>query len=945
MSLTSSAASSQDEASAPCNTFEMNEKGRRGAGSVACAEHADLLESLYEQWRMDPESVEPLWASFFEGFELGCQQAPAPRTSLSPAPLATSAVEDGLPQRLKQARIYNVLFAYRTLGHHIANLDPLGFNKSQLPELDMHHFKFSDADLDTVFDSGTLASGGSRTLREILQILRETYCGNIGAEYMHIQNFTMRRWMRDRLESTRCRPGFDAAKKRRILNRLLEAEQFERFLHTRYVGQKRFSLEGGETLIPMLDAIVEACPRLGIKQIVMGMPHRGRLNVLANILGKDYKFLFNEFADNYVPQAVQGDGDVKYHLGFDATRTTSTGENVGLSLAPNPSHLEAVGPVVQGKARAYQRLLNDTVERHKVLPVLLHGDAAFIGQGVVAETFNLSQLEGYRTGGTLHIVVNNQIGFTTLPEDARSTVYCTALAKMLGAPILHVNGDDPVAAVFCVELALDFRQRFSRDIVVDMVCYRKHGHNEGDEPSFTQPTLYTEIARHPPISEICLRNLVASGDITEAEAASFKARFEERLNTALSESKAAVQAIRPTLRKPLACPALLEQVDTAPLREEIEQVGEALSREPNEHEVNPKIRLLLRNRGAMARGELPVDWSCAEALAFGTLLKAGVPIRLSGQDSRRGTFSQRHSVLYDTRTRERYIPLRNISPNQASLCVYNSPLSEYAVLGFDYGYSLDYPNIMVLWEAQFGDFANGAQVMIDQYLASSESKWGVTSNITLLLPHGYEGQGPEHSSARIERFLQLCAEDNWVVAYPSTPASYFHILRRQALRSLRKPLILFTPKSLLRDKRCVSLRDELFRGRFSEILPDPAPPKTPARRVVLCTGKIYYDLADARTEEKREDIAILRTEQLYPLHESLLKSTVDAVAAPDAKIVWCQEESQNMGAWSFMEPRLRRLFGRDIQYAGRDASVSPAVGSLAVHKLEQRDVIRQAFDH
>ena len=918
--------------------------GTHARGHIGNPEHASLLEEYYEQWKVDPELVDPTWRSFFEGFELGIQSLPTKKAaSAAPAAGKTVVSESDTASRLKQARVYNLFFAYRTLGHRIANLDPLGFNKTTFPDLDIENFRFTDADLDTVFDSGSLAGGGERTLREILSLLKETYCGNIGVEYMHMQVFPERRWLRDRLETSRCKPRFDNAKKKRILNNLFRAEGFESFLHTRFVGQKRFSLEGGETLIPMLDAILESAPKNGVQQVVMGMAHRGRLNVLCNILGKDYKFLLDAFADNYVPQQVQGDGDVKYHLGFDSVQTTSTGEHVGISLAPNPSHLETVNPVVEGKARAYQRLLNDTTERRKVLPILIHGDAAFAGQGVVYETLNMSQLEGYRTGGTLHIVINNQIGFTTLPQDSRSTTYCTGVAKGLGIPIFHVNGDDPLSAVHVIELALEYRQRFQRDVVVDLVCYRRHGHNEGDEPNFTQPTLYGEIQRHDLISAIYLKELIKSGDITEAEAQDYAKKFEDRLSAALTESKLAVKDIVPAMRKAISSPEVLTTVvETSVPEATITRVGTALVTIPSTHHVNAKIQKVLDGRRAMIDGKQPIDWALAEALAFGTLVDQNHPVRLSGQDSRRGTFSHRHSTVYDVETRERYIPLKHISENQATFCVYNSPLSEYAVLGFDYGYSLDYPKILVLWEAQFGDFANGAQILIDQYLVSAESKWGITSNIVLLLPHGYDGQGPEHSSARLERFLQSCAEDNMIVANITTPANFFHALRRQALSPVRKPLIVMTPKGLLRDKRCVSTLADLSSGHFQEIIADAARPAKP-KRLVLSAGKIYYDLDDHRKATNDTTTTLIRVEQIYPLHEQKILAMVGDPSQYE-KIVWCQEESQNMGSWSFIEPRLRKLFGRDIAYAGRDASSSPAVGALSIHKLEQKDVVQQAFN-
>ena len=906
---------------------------------AASAENASQLDSLYTQWKRDPASVDAQWDAFFAGFELGCQQPPRRSAGLAASAPRTVEPEGG---RLRQSRVDALVSAYRRLGHQAAKIDPLNLLKRTVPELSLDYVKLSEADLDTEFEIYWAGKLSLMPLRTIIELLKETYCGNVGIEYMHIENYTIRRWIRDRVEEGRLRKDtLPNAEKKRVLGRLLEGELFEKFLHTRYVGQKRFSLEGGETVIPILDKIVEECPRHGVEQIVMGMAHRGRLNVLANILGKDYEFVFNEFAENFVPNSELGDGDVKYHMGYDSIVTTSTGNKISLSLAPNPSHLEAVCPVVEGKARAWQRRLKDTEQRSKVLPVLVHGDASFAGQGVVAETLNLSQLEGYRTGGTIHIIINNQIGFTTSPVDGASSQYCTSVAKMVGSPIFHVNGDDPIAAVTTIQLAFEFRQQFKKDVVIDMYCYRRHGHNEGDEPRFTQPLMYSAIEDHPPISDIFFGHLVKFGDITPEEVKSFQAKFEEKLNSALQKSKVSTKTIVPTIRKSLACPALLDPVDTAVPLEKLREIGVAITKEPANFELNPKVKRFLANRRDMIEGKSPVDWSTAEALAFGSLLEGGYPVRLSGQDSRRGTFSQRHSVLYDVKTRERYKPLNNIKPGQATFCVYNSPLSEYAVLGFDYGYGLDFPDMLVLWEAQFGDFANGAQLIIDQYIACSETKWGETSSIVLLLPHGYHGQGPEHSSARLERYLQACAEDNIQVANPSIPASYFHILRRQALRKIKKPLILMTPKGLLRDPHCTSPIGEFASGRFEEILPDPVAPKG-AKRVVLCSGKVYFDLDDHRKAEKIEDTAIIRLEQLYPLHEKKLQTIVGGFTKAE-KIIWCQEESANMGAWNFIEPRLRKLFGRDILYAGRDASASTATGSHAIHELEQRQLVEQAF--
>ena len=900
--------------------------------------NAAFLEELYESWKTDASSVDPTWRAFFEGFELGCQLRP-PARSGSTAPSGGPTPEFG--NVLPQARIYNLLFAYRALGHTLAHLDPLGLTPEENSDLALSTFRFTESDLDSVFDSGTLGGGGPRTLRDILTFLKQTYCDHIGVEFMHIMNFAIRRWLRDRMERSHNQHSFSPAQQRRILEKVIAAESLERFLHTRYVGQKRFSLEGGETLIAVLDTLLEACPASGVEEVVIGMAHRGRLNVLVNTLGKSRRKLFTEFHENYVPETVLGDGDVKYHLGYENDVATSSGRKIRLSLAPNPSHLEAVDPVVEGMARARQRHRDDTVKREKVVPVLIHGDGAFIGQGVVAETLNLSRLEGYRTGGTIHIIVNNQIAFTTLAPDSRSTRYCTAPGKALGLPIFHVNGDDPLAAAYVIQLALEFRQKFHEDIILDIVCYRRHGHNEGDEPNFTQPTLYSEIDAHPPVGRLLARQLLDAGVITEEEIQKIRSRIDTVSEDALRESREAVSKFHPKLHPPISCPDLLKEVPTAVPAKKLTDLGESISTIPADFQINTKIRKLLDTRKAMATGKTPLDWACAEHLAFASLLTQSVPIRLSGQDSRRGTFSQRHAAIYDLRTRARYIPLKNLSKNQASFCVYNSPLSEAAVLGFDYGYSLDCPEMLVLWEAQFGDFANGAQTQIDQYISSSESKWGTTSRLTLLLPHGYHGQGPEHSSARLERFLQLCAEDNMAVCYPTTPANYFHLLRRQALRKILKPLVVMTPKGLLRDARATSPAADLSRGSFEEILSDSEITKG-ARRVILCSGKVFYDLRDYRTKNNITDTAILRIEQIYPLHSNKLLSILSRHSA-DAEIVWCQEESENMGAWSHLALKLQNLLGKKVRYSGRDASSSPATGSLAIHNLEQAQLVQEAF--
>jgi 2-oxoglutarate dehydrogenase E1 component len=907
--------------------------------TVANVSNAELLDANYRQWKEDPLSVDPAWSAFFEGFELGCTFQPAPAEGAE----APSAQE--LPL---QTRVDSLVYAYRTMGHSVAMLDPLGKVRPENPLLDLKEFGFAEKDLDLPVASKFYLGGKRMRLGEMLASLRATYAGTIGAEFMHIQNARVRNWVRDRIEARVPGGEFGVPEQIAILRQLREAESFERFLHNRYVGQKRFSLEGGESLMVALNAILERCPGLGVKEIVMGMAHRGRLTVLANFLRKSLEILFAEFSENFVPDLVGGDGDVKYHLGYSTVRQLPDGSRVGIRLAANPSHLEAVNAVVQGKARAAQRILNDTAERAAVLPLLIHGDAAFAGQGVVAEVLNMSQLPGYRTGGTIHLIVNNQIGFTTLPSDARSSAYASDVAKGIEAPILHVNGDDPTAVAFCARLALEFRQQFRRDVVIDLYCYRRHGHNEGDEPAYTQPDLYSAIARHPSAGSSFASRLISRGLITADQSDALDDELEARMEQAFRDVKeadanAALTRFAGSTAQ-FQPPYSHAPVETGVGREALGLVARRATEAPDSFHVVPKVQRLVldRRRAAFAAGG-PIDWAFAETLAFGSLLVEGTPVRLSGQDCRRGTFSQRHAALFDTETQEAYIPLNHIREGQAKLCVYNSLLSEAAVLGFDYGYSLDYPEMLCLWEAQFGDFANGAQVVIDQFIASSESKWQRPSGIVLLLPHGYEGQGPEHSSGRVERFLQLCAEENIQVCNVSTPAQYFHLLRRQMRRPFRKPLVVMTPKSLLRSEACVSSVDDLVLGRFREILPGPAPEDpASADRVVLCSGKVYYDLVAERERRGAANTAIVRVEQFYPLHGEALREAVGRFPA-SADLVWCQEEPKNMGAWSFLAPQLRELLGRDARYAGRPASASPAVGALALHKQEQRDLVGAAL--
>jgi 2-oxoglutarate dehydrogenase E1 component len=903
----------------------------------------DLLEENYERWQKDPESLDPSWLAFFEGFELGdlkLRNGAAALAAAAPAELGDQPL---------QTRVDGLVYAYRTLGHTIARIDPLAGKRPQNPLLSLRELGFSEKDLDLVVSSKFFFDGRKMTLREMIALLESIYAESIGSEFQHIQNTRIRNWVRHRLET---RPEKHHASREAeigMLRTLLEAETFETFLHTRYVGQKRFSLQGAESLMLILDAILRRCPRHGVEEICMGMAHRGRLNVLANFLKKSLQVIFTEFSTNYIPDLVAGDGDVKYHLGYRTVRKLD-GTEIEIRLAANPSHLEAVNPVVEGTARARQRMRGDTEKRRKVLPLLIHGDAAFAGQGIVAETLNMSQLHGYGTGGTVHVVVNNQIGFTTLPEDARSSMYATDIAKMIEVPIFHVNGDDPLATEFVTAMAFDFRQEFGRDVVIDMYCYRRYGHNEGDEPSFTQPDLYAKIQKRPPVAQLFKQELIDDGKLSADEAASLEAEFEMRLELVLQEVKS-IEAEEATDKARFQESTAVFQpqytsdgTPTAITAEMLKQIVDGLTRVPEDFAVIPKIQknVLDRRREIFEAGG-PYEWHYAEALAFGSLLLDGIPVRLSGQDSRRGTFSTRHSFIYDAKTGRPHMSLLHLAPDQARICVYNSLLSEAAVLGFDYGYSLDYPKMLCLWEAQFGDFANGAQVIIDQFIVPAESKWQRPSGIVLLLPHGYEGQGPEHSSARLERFLQACAEENIQVCNLTTSAQYFHVLRRQMKREFVKPLIIMTPKSLLRSEQASSRAEEFTDGKFSEILGSPeVGPAENIKRVILCSGKVYYDLLNYRQAEGITNAAIVRVEQLYPLAEAQLREALKPFPKT-AKLIWCQEESQNMGAWSFMEPRLWALFGRKILYAGRNASASPAVGSLAIHKREQAQLIADAF--
>jgi 2-oxoglutarate dehydrogenase E1 component len=888
----------------------------------------DVLEQQFQRWRRDSSAVDEGWRAFFEGFELGQARRPAA------APVAATA---------KQAAVIDLIDAYRGLGHILARLDPLSDPPPSYPLLELSRFGLTDADLDQTFDVSHFVDMRQATLRQLVHTLRDTYCGTIGVEYMHIQDTEIRRWLQNRMEPCRTRPDFQLRQRLRILMELHFAELFERFLQTRYLGQKRFSLEGAETLIPLLNMLMEKAADAGVREVVLGMAHRGRLNVLANVLGKPYGEIFAEFEDNYLPDSAAGDGDVKYHLGFSCDRVTAKGKQFHVSLTPNPSHLEAVNPVVEGRVRAKQEQHNDT-ERVTGMPLLIHGDASIAGQGLIAETLNLSQLDGYKTGGTVHIVINNQIGFTTKPADARSTRYCTDVAKMIDAPVFHVNAEDPEACIFAAELSVDFRQTFHQDVFIDMYCYRKHGHNEGDEPSFTQPVLYEKIRVHPSLTEIYTDVLVTRGDLTIDQSEAITHEFQEKLNKAQTEIKESPQYVGMKgfsgRWKSLSPRYSSESIETGVPFATLHRVVEAIARAPAGFNIHPKMQPILESRLHDVDQGKPINWGLGEALAFGSLLLEGTPIRVSGQDSRRGTFSQRHAVLYDYATEQSYVPLQHLDLKQAPFSIYDSLLSEAAVLGFEFGYALDSPETLVLWEAQFGDFANGGQVIIDQFLTCSQSKWQRDNGLVLLLPHGYEGQGPEHSSARLERWLQQCAEDNIQVCNLTSPAQYFHVLRRQMHRNFRKPLIIMTPKSLLRHKLATSPIESFIGGNFQEVLDDTTADSAKARRVILCSGKVYYDLVEQRSKDEIP-VAIVRVEQFYPFPADAVARAVKRFGKA-RDVVWVQEESLNMGGWSFIEPHLRAL-GIKAKYIGRDASASSATGSRQVHLREQKELVEKAL--
>jgi len=971
------------------------------ASSFMQGHNAEYLEQLYARYAQDPNSVEESWRAFFAS--LGDAPADAKAEAAGPSwargdwPLQpaddlthaltgewpAAAVEvkgaekkirekaadagieltDAQVQRavLDSIRALMIIRAYRIRGHLIADIDPLGMrDQTPHPELDPRSYGFTDADVDRPIFIDNVLGLQMASMRQIMEIVKRTYCGTFALQYMHISNPEQSSWLKERIEGYGKEIAFTREGRKAILNKLVEAEGFEKFLHVKYMGTKRFGLDGGEALIPAMEQIIKRGGALGVKEIVIGMPHRGRLSVLANVMGKPYRAIFNEFqGGSFKPEDVDGSGDVKYHLGASSDRTFDD-NTVHLSLTANPSHLEAVNPVVLGKVRAKQDQLGDT-ERHQVLGILLHGDAAFAGQGVVAEGLGLSGLRGHRTGGTIHIVVNNQIGFTTAPHFSRSSPYPTDIALMVEAPIFHVNGDDPEAVVHAAKVATEFRQKFGKDVVIDIFCYRRFGHNEGDEPMFTNPMMYNRIKKHKTTLQLYTERLVQDGLIPEGEIEDMKAAFQARLNDEFEAGKE---------YKPNKADWLdgrwshlnregedYQRGETAIKPKTMKEIGKALVTAPQNFVLHKTVARLLETKQEMFDTGQGFDWATAEALVFGSLLTEGYPVRLAGQDSTRGTFSQRHSGLIHQESEERYYPLNNIREGQARYEVIDSMLSEYAVLGFEYGYSLAEPNALVMWEAQFGDFANGAQIMFDQFISSGESKWLRMSGLVMLLPHGFEGQGPEHSSARLERFLQMCGQDNWIVANCTTPANYFHILRRQIHRSFRKPLVLMTPKSLLRHKKAVSRAEEFTTGSsFHRVLWDDAQygnsdiklkSDDKIRRVVISSGKVYYDLLEERDARGLDDVYLLRLEQFYPFPAMSLMKELERFKT--AEIVWCQEEPKNQGAWTFVEPNLEWVLTRigathsRATYAGRAASASPATGLASQHKAQQTALINEAL--
>ncbi len=893
--------------------------------------HGNYLDEVYTSYKQDPTSVDESWQRFFEGFEFANQKYGEGGNS--------SSVE------AKEINVRNLIHAYRTRGHLEATTNPIRKRKDRGARLSLQDHGLTEADLDTEFEVGNELNIGKASLRKIIAALKSTYTGSIGFEYMYIRDPEMLDWFKRKVEHDALVFNPSTKEKERILSKLNEAVVFENFLHTKYIGQKRFSLEGGESTIPALDAIINASAEIGVEEVVIGMAHRGRLNVLVNIMGKTYEQVFSEFEGSVLPDMTMGDGDVKYHMGYSSQIITETGKKIDLKLAPNPSHLEAVNPVVEGFVRAKaEGQYNKDFD--KVLPILIHGDAAIAGQGIGYELTQMSMLDGYHTGGTIHFIINNQVGFTTNFEDARSSIYSSDVAKIIDAPVLHVNGDDPEAVVYCVKAATEFRKKFNRDIFIDMVCYRRHGHNESDEPKFTQPHLYNLISKHPNPREIYNKALISRGDI-DAELAkkmdkSFRNELQDRLN--LVKQKPLPYKFSPlekewqSLRR--SNPADFDRSpDTSVKQAVVDKIGKALTKIPAGFKALRQIEKQLKQRQQMFFTDKMLNWASAELLAYGSLLLEGHPVRFSGQDVQRGTFSHRHSVLHDAETNESYNSLNFIEEGQKEFDIYNSLLAEFSVLGFEFGYAMANPNALVIWEAQFGDFANGAQVIVDQFITPSESKWQRMNGLVMLLPHGYEGQGPEHSNARPERYLQLAAEYNIVVANITEPSNYFHMIRRQLTWEFRKPLIVMSPKSLLRHPKVVSPVSEFTKGTFRELLTDEYITPKKVKRALVCSGKIYYDLLEEQQKNKRKDVAIIRVEQLYPFPDLQLDDALKALGNPEVK--WVQEEPSNMGYWAFI---LRTYHSCEMSVIARKPSASPATGYHKMHDAEQKEIIETAFN-
>jgi 2-oxoglutarate dehydrogenase E1 component len=899
---------------------------------LSVAWNAEFIEAQYQRWKTDPHSVALDWRIFFEGFELAAAGA------------SEAARRDDEEYLLRQSRVEALIYRYRDLGHLLACLDPLAACPTEHPLLSLEAFNLTAQDLDREFFTRRFAPSGHAPLKDIIQALRETYCRAVGVEFMHLQDPSERRWLLNRMEPVRNQWQLESAVKRRVLNLVVKTALFEQFLNKKYVGVTRFSLEGGDGLIAALDFLIDHSSQNGIEEIILGMAHRGRLNVQANILQRPYAEIFSEFESCYNPEEVVGTGDVKYHNGYLADLKTAENRRLRIFLMNNPSHLEAIDPVVEGFARARQDLIADN-GWERVLPLLIHGDAAFSGQGIVAETLNMSQLEGYKTGGTIHIIINNQIGYTTLPKDARSTRYSTDIAKMLMIPVFHVHGENPGAILHVVRLAADYRREFGKDVVVDLVCYRRYGHNEGDEPYFTQPQMYDRIRRRPSLHQLYADQLIAEGLVRRSD-------LDQLMETVSRELEKAYDSVHgsecpfPESRfyeewSDTSSAYTHDPIATGVARDVLVALAEKLNLVPDGFRLNPKLQRLLDRRREAVADDKGIDWANAEALAFGTLLQEGFSIRLSGQDSGRGTFSQRHSTLFDVQNEKRYVPLNSINADQARFYVYDSLLSEAGVLGFEYGYSLARPGSLVMWEAQFGDFVNNAQSVIDLFIASGESKWQRLSGIVLLLPHGWEGLGPDHSSARLERFLQLSARENIQVCNPTTPAQYFHLLRRQLKVAFRKPLIIMTPKSLLRHPLAVSRLDDLTGGHFRPVLDDPEKPQAP-ENVIFCSGKIFYDLYKRRADLQNTRTAIVRLEQFYPVPEAWIKKTMEKY--PRAKNwCWVQEEPQNMGGWHFIRRYLEDISRKSFMYIGRQAASSPAPGFYTIYRQEQEAILEQAI--